>query len=225
MTALTPDAQADGNQAAPDPHRAASPGRIRTLWNAAVAGIAVMMGILPHVLHHIGLLAGTALIAGAGGTVLFGLIGLAASVPFLIKLYRRSAPGSPRRSRWWSSSSCSRFRPSSYDRRSAAPTAPHPLPFPHPTRPRRPGRRSTTRDTTQRDDHGCRNPACDAALRPPGNPCDRSPQGGSRPTESRCGGSLAVDRSTDPDVVPLAPSSNLHCGNGRGFTHGPHAER
>ncbi len=89
MTAPTPDAQAAANQAAPDPHRAASSGRIRTLWNAVVAGIAVMMGILPHVLHHIGLLAGTALIAGAGGTVLFGLIGLAASVPFLIKLYRR----------------------------------------------------------------------------------------------------------------------------------------
>ena len=85
MTAPTPDA----NQTAPDPPPAASPGRIRTLWNAVVAGIAVMMGILPHVLHHIGLLAGTALIAGAGGTVLFGLIGLAASVPFLIKLYRR----------------------------------------------------------------------------------------------------------------------------------------
>ena len=89
MTAPTPDAQADANQAAPDPPPAASSGRIRTLWNAVVAGIAVMMGILPHVLHHIGLLAGTALIAGAGGTVLFGLIGLAASVPFLIKLYRR----------------------------------------------------------------------------------------------------------------------------------------
>ena len=85
MTAPTPDA----NQTAPDPPPAASPGRIRTLWNAVVAGIAVMMGILPHVLHHIGLLAGTALIAGAGGTVLFGLIGLAASVPFLLKLYRR----------------------------------------------------------------------------------------------------------------------------------------
>ena len=44
------------------------------------------MGILPHVLHHIGLLAGTALIAGAGGTALFAVLGLAASVPFLVKL-------------------------------------------------------------------------------------------------------------------------------------------
>jgi len=33
--------------------------------------------------------AGTALIAGAGRTVLFGVIGLAASVPYLIKRYRR----------------------------------------------------------------------------------------------------------------------------------------
>jgi hypothetical protein len=39
------------------------------------------------VLHHIGLLAGTALIAG--GTALFAVLGLAASVPFPVKLYRR----------------------------------------------------------------------------------------------------------------------------------------
>lgn len=89
MTAPTPDVQPDANPGTPDPAPPASSGRIRALWNAVVAGIAVVMGILPHVLHHIGLLAGTALIAGAGGTVLFGLIGLAASVPFLIKLYRR----------------------------------------------------------------------------------------------------------------------------------------
>ena len=32
---------------------------------------------------------GTALVAGAGGTVLFGLLGLAASVPMLLRLHRR----------------------------------------------------------------------------------------------------------------------------------------
>ncbi len=85
MTSPTADAPPDAGPGATDPTRA-SPSRIRTLWNAVVAGIAVVMGILPHVLHHIGLLAGTALIAGASGTVLFGLIGLAASIPFLIKL-------------------------------------------------------------------------------------------------------------------------------------------
>lgn len=89
MSAPTPDVRPDAAAGAPDTAPHASSGRIRTLWNAVVAGIAVVMGILPHVLHHIGILAGTALIAGAGGTRLFGLIGLAASVPFLIKLYRR----------------------------------------------------------------------------------------------------------------------------------------
>lgn len=89
MSAPTPDVQPDAAPGAPDTAAGASSGRIRTLWNAVVAGIAVVMGILPHVLHHIGLLAGTALIAGAGGTLLFGVIGLVASVPFLIKLYRR----------------------------------------------------------------------------------------------------------------------------------------
>jgi len=43
------------------------------------------------VLHHIGLLAGTALIAGAGGTALFGILGLAMSVPLLLRLRRRFA--------------------------------------------------------------------------------------------------------------------------------------
>jgi hypothetical protein len=41
------------------------------------------------VLHHIGLLAGVALATGTGGTIVFGLIGLVASVPLLVRLYRR----------------------------------------------------------------------------------------------------------------------------------------
>lgn len=52
------------------------------------------MGLAPHVLHHIGPLVGTALVAGAGGTALFGTLGLAASVPMLVKLKRRFAS-------WW----------------------------------------------------------------------------------------------------------------------------
>jgi hypothetical protein len=53
-----------------------------------------VVGLAPHVLHHIGLLAGTALVAGAGGTALFGLLGLVASVPFLLRLRRRFGT-------WW----------------------------------------------------------------------------------------------------------------------------
>jgi hypothetical protein len=37
----------------------------------------------------VGLLAGTALLAGIGGTLLFGAIGLAAMVPMLLRLRRR----------------------------------------------------------------------------------------------------------------------------------------
>lgn len=54
-----------------------------------VGALGLIMGLLPHVLHHIGLLAGTALVAGSGGTALFGALGLLASIPMLVRLYRR----------------------------------------------------------------------------------------------------------------------------------------
>ncbi len=69
-------------------------GRLRAWWSALVGAIAAVVGLAPHVLHHIGLVAGTALVAGAGGTVLFGILGLAASVPFLLRLRRRFGT-------WW----------------------------------------------------------------------------------------------------------------------------
>jgi hypothetical protein len=61
------------------------------LWSALVAAWGVFIGLLPHVLHHIGPLAGAALLAGAGGTVLFAAIGFAAAIPFLLRLHRRFA--------------------------------------------------------------------------------------------------------------------------------------
>lgn len=67
----------------------ATTSRLRALWNAVVGAIAAVVGLAPHVLHHVGFLAGTALVAGAGGTLLFGAVGLAASVPFLLRLRRR----------------------------------------------------------------------------------------------------------------------------------------
>lgn len=63
--------------------------RVRSIWNALVGGLGIVMGIIPHVLHHVSLLAGTALVAGSGGTALFGAVGLLASVPFLLRLRRR----------------------------------------------------------------------------------------------------------------------------------------
>ncbi len=64
-------------------------GRLHTPWHAVVGAVGLIVGLLPHVLHHIGLLAGTALVAGSGGTVLFGALGLLASIPMLVRLYRR----------------------------------------------------------------------------------------------------------------------------------------
>ena len=60
-----------------------------TAWNAMSGVVGVVVGLAPHVLHHIGLLAGTALVAGSGGTALFAVLGLAASVPLLLRLHRR----------------------------------------------------------------------------------------------------------------------------------------
>jgi peptidoglycan/LPS O-acetylase OafA/YrhL len=64
------------------------------MWNAVIGAIATAVGLAPHVLHHIGLLAGTALIAGTGGTVVFGIVGMLASVPLLLRLRRRFGT-------WW----------------------------------------------------------------------------------------------------------------------------
>ncbi|WP_345045740.1 hypothetical protein [Georgenia daeguensis] len=66
----------------------------RTVWMGVTGVLGGLMGLAPHVLHHVGPLVGTALVAGAGGTALFGLLGLAASVPMLVRLKRRFAS-------WW----------------------------------------------------------------------------------------------------------------------------
>ena len=61
----------------------------RVRVTAGAAG-AVVLGALPHLLHHAGPLAGAALFAGVGGSILFGALGLVAAAPFLIKVRRRS---------------------------------------------------------------------------------------------------------------------------------------
>lgn len=66
----------------------------RTLWTTVTGVLGTASGVAPHVLHHVGPLVGTALVAGAGGTVLFGVLGLAASVPMLLRLRRRFGS-------WW----------------------------------------------------------------------------------------------------------------------------
>ena len=67
--------------------RAETPvGRVRHLLSAVWGTIA---GIAPHVLHHVGPLAGAAILAGTGGRVLFFALGLALAIPMLVRLYRR----------------------------------------------------------------------------------------------------------------------------------------
>jgi hypothetical protein len=70
---------------------ATQPGAARWRLGAALGTVA---GLAPHLLHHAGLLAGMALLAGIGGTVLFGALGLAAMVPMLLRLRRRFGT-------WW----------------------------------------------------------------------------------------------------------------------------
>ena len=56
--------------------------------------LGVIVGLAPHALHHIGPLVGTALVAGSGGTALFGVLGFLAAIPLLVKVHRRF-------SSWW----------------------------------------------------------------------------------------------------------------------------
>lgn len=64
-------------------------GRLAALWNAVTAAVGAVMGLLPHLLHHVGIFAGAALVTGVGGNLLFGALGLLLSVPLLRRLYRR----------------------------------------------------------------------------------------------------------------------------------------
>lgn len=63
-------------------------------WPARVLGalsatVGTIAGITPHVLHHIGPIAGAAILTGTQGSILFGAIGFALTVPLLIRLKRR----------------------------------------------------------------------------------------------------------------------------------------
>lgn len=64
-------------------------GAVRRAWSGLVALWGGLMGLLPHVLHHVGPLAGAAILAGATGRALFAAIGFVAAIPFLLRLYRR----------------------------------------------------------------------------------------------------------------------------------------
>lgn len=62
-------------------------GRVRTGLLAIWAGVT---GAAPHMLHHVGPLAGTAVVAGAGGRIVFGAAGFVATIPMLRGMRRRT---------------------------------------------------------------------------------------------------------------------------------------
>ncbi|GAA3716928.1 hypothetical protein GCM10022204_40930 [Microlunatus aurantiacus] len=64
-------------------------GSLATAWQATSATFGALLGLVPHVLHHVGILIGAALLTGVGGNLLLGLLGLLLSVPLLRRLYRR----------------------------------------------------------------------------------------------------------------------------------------
>lgn len=78
----TSDRRPSRQDAAPQTLR----GRMAALISSAIAAV---LGVLPHVAHHIGPLAGAALLAGTAGTLLFGAIGLIAAIPFLLRVHSR----------------------------------------------------------------------------------------------------------------------------------------
>lgn len=65
----------------------------RTRWRAirdtVGAVVGAVLGLVPHVMHHVGLLAGAAVVTGAAGNALLFGVGLVFSVPLLLRLYRR----------------------------------------------------------------------------------------------------------------------------------------
>lgn len=71
-----------GSPASPRP-------RLAAVRDTAGAVLGTVMGVLPHVLHHIGLLAGAALVTGTTGNVVFLAVGLLFSLPLLRRIHRR----------------------------------------------------------------------------------------------------------------------------------------
>ena len=88
-TAGNPPDTSRGGTSAPLDSPTKARGPLAAIWNGVTAVIATVMGLAPHVLHHIGLFAGAAFVVGVGGNLLFGAVGLLLSVPLLRRLHRR----------------------------------------------------------------------------------------------------------------------------------------
>ena len=87
-----PDVLVSDPPATPGTRRAAAgTSSIGTRVRGAVLAVwAAITGAAPHVLHHVGPLAGSALVAGVGGRAPFGLAGFIATILLLRRLRRRT---------------------------------------------------------------------------------------------------------------------------------------
>lgn len=83
-TAKTDGRAAFGDQGAPRIRRV-----LADAWSAVTAAVGAVMGLLPHLLHHVGVWGGAVLVSGATGNVLFAVLGIALSLPLLRRLRRR----------------------------------------------------------------------------------------------------------------------------------------
>lgn len=80
------------------PLDAPRPRSLAVRLRVALAGlVGAISGVAPHVLHHVGPIAGAAIVTGLTGTMVFGAIGLVLMIPTLLRLRRRfgswAAPG------------------------------------------------------------------------------------------------------------------------------------
>lgn len=74
----------------PNSTAAAPPGAPwRTAWAGIRATTGALLGLAPHVMHHVGLLAGAALLTGVLGNTVLYVVGLVLSIPLLRRLHRR----------------------------------------------------------------------------------------------------------------------------------------
>jgi len=71
------------------PEATHSPSRWRTIWASVRAATGALLGLVPHVMHHIGILAGAALLSGVWGNSLLYGVGLLLSIPLLNRLRKR----------------------------------------------------------------------------------------------------------------------------------------
>ncbi|WP_282007023.1 hypothetical protein [Propioniciclava sinopodophylli] len=73
-----------------DTHNTTATGRRgTTVWASIRAGLGALLGLVPHVMHHIGLLAGAAILTGALGNSVLYVVGLLFSIPLLRRLRSR----------------------------------------------------------------------------------------------------------------------------------------